>query len=237
MLIISHRGYCPPQTQLPTTTSSEKRIEQNTMEAFKQAVDLGVDGIETDVRTSVDGQLVIYHDRLVADGRAVASMNRAELERAVGYSVPVLEDILEQPWELLWNLEIKAVTTIDPVVEAIRQCKSRCRFLVSSFRHDVIQQCAQRLDVDLGLLICHRPIDLPTAILQSWKHHPNVRTLVWDYNFVDPLLIQEASAAGWRNFVFAVHNAQEHQQCLEWGLDAVITDHPQMVISAPPNQQ
>ena len=229
MLILSHRGYCPP--------SNQPNVAQNTLQAFQQAVSLGVDGIETDLRTSADGQTVVFHDRVLPDGRLVTTLSRAELEQAVGYSVPVLNDLLEQPWNLLWNLELKAVTTVEPVVAAVKGYTGPCRLLITSFRHDVIHQCAKRLEVDLGLLVCHRPIDLPTTILKPWKHHPRVRTIVWDYNFVDPRLIQEASAAGWRNFVFAVHNAQEHQQCRQWGLDAVITDHPPLAISTRKNPQ
>ena len=36
---------------------------ENTMPAFESAVSLGVDMIETDVRMSKDGELVLMHDR------------------------------------------------------------------------------------------------------------------------------------------------------------------------------
>ncbi|MBI3937750.1 MAG: glycerophosphodiester phosphodiesterase, partial [Betaproteobacteria bacterium] len=42
MLILAHRGY-------------HATVPENTLEAFAAAVELGVDGIETDVRTSRDG--------------------------------------------------------------------------------------------------------------------------------------------------------------------------------------
>ena len=38
---------------------------ENTMPAFESAVSLGVDMIETDVRMSKDGELVLMHDRSV----------------------------------------------------------------------------------------------------------------------------------------------------------------------------
>ena len=47
--VAAHRGF------------SEKYPE-NTMEAFRAAVELGVDQIETDVRITADGQLVLHHD-------------------------------------------------------------------------------------------------------------------------------------------------------------------------------
>ena len=50
--VAAHRGF------------SEKYPE-NTMEAFRAAVALGVDQIETDVRITKDGQLVLHHDATV----------------------------------------------------------------------------------------------------------------------------------------------------------------------------
>lgn len=50
--VAAHRGWC---TKYP----------ENTMEAFKAALDVGVDQIETDVRVSKDGQLVLIHDATV----------------------------------------------------------------------------------------------------------------------------------------------------------------------------
>ena len=47
--VAAHRGF------------SEKYPE-NTMEAFRAAVELGVDQIETDVRITADGELVLHHD-------------------------------------------------------------------------------------------------------------------------------------------------------------------------------
>ncbi len=36
---------------------------ENTIPAFKSAIDFGVDMIETDVRMTKDGELVLIHDR------------------------------------------------------------------------------------------------------------------------------------------------------------------------------
>ena len=50
---LAHRGashYCP----------------ENTRSAFYQALALGANGIETDVRTTKDGQLVLFHDESIA---------------------------------------------------------------------------------------------------------------------------------------------------------------------------
>ena len=49
-LIIAHRG---DVTNAP----------ENTIPAFKKALELGADGIELDVRLTREGKLVVFHDR------------------------------------------------------------------------------------------------------------------------------------------------------------------------------
>src|SRR5690242_11805495 len=94
VLCLSHRGY-------------HKDVPESTLEAFERAVALGVDGIETDIRLSADGQLVLLHDRVVGNAQPVASLTRNELSAVLGHSVPTLEAALEQHEDVLWDLEIK----------------------------------------------------------------------------------------------------------------------------------
>lgn len=69
--IIAHRG-------------ARARFPENTVEAFAEAVRLGVDGLELDVRRSADGEVVVCHDETVdrtTDGRgAVARLTWAQLQ-------------------------------------------------------------------------------------------------------------------------------------------------------------
>ena len=57
---------------------------ENTMEAFRAAAEIGVDQIETDVRVTKDGELVLIHDATVdrttnGTGRVI-DMTLAELK-------------------------------------------------------------------------------------------------------------------------------------------------------------
>jgi glycerophosphoryl diester phosphodiesterase len=68
--IIAHRG-------------SSKRAPENTLSAFKRAIQDGADAIELDVRLSADSQVMIYHDRslarLTGDPRDISDLTREEL--------------------------------------------------------------------------------------------------------------------------------------------------------------
>ncbi len=212
MLSISHRGYC-------------KVAPENTLEAFQQAVELGIDGIETDIRLSHDRKLVLFHDRLILGRHRVASLTRGELSQAVGYPVPTLEEAL-QAWDnILWVLEIKTPDTAETVVTTLAPFLHIRRFLLISFWHQLIQKICEQLSIECGLSLGHRPIDLPNPNqLVQWHHGP--RTLVWDYEFMDAEILKQASELGWQNLVYGPASQEEHQDCWALGLDGVITDHP-----------
>jgi hypothetical protein len=109
-LIIAHRGasaYAP----------------ENTLAAFKKAIDLGADGIELDVHLSKDGEVVVIHDRTIdrtSNGKGqVAEMSLKEL-KALDFgswfsdeyqkeSIPLLREVLEllKDWNGLLNIELK----------------------------------------------------------------------------------------------------------------------------------
>ena len=97
---------------------------ENTMAAFRAAVDAGVDQIETDIRVSKDGELVLIHDATVdrttnGHGR-VDEMTFAELRaldagkirgmEGQGHQIPTLKefmDLVKDLPEMTVDLELK----------------------------------------------------------------------------------------------------------------------------------
>ena len=89
VFVAAHRGW-------------SARYPENTMEAFRAALELGVDQIETDVRITKDGQLVLIHDATVdrtTNGTGkVCEMTFEELralDAGNGQQVPLFTDLLE----------------------------------------------------------------------------------------------------------------------------------------------
>jgi glycerophosphoryl diester phosphodiesterase len=75
----------------------------NRLASFDWCRARGVDGIECDVRRTADDQLVVIHDAALADGRAIAATNRAELP----VSIPSLDEVLDACRGLVVNVELK----------------------------------------------------------------------------------------------------------------------------------
>ncbi|MGE0608789.1 MAG: glycerophosphodiester phosphodiesterase [Pirellulales bacterium] len=213
MLVIAHRGF-------------HAEAPENTLAAFEAARRLGVDGIETDLRISADGATVLYHDRVAPDGRPICAVTRAELAQQAGYAVPTLDEALQQSAAGLWLLEVKTPDAAPAAVAAVRRYGATHRLVVISFWHTVVRQVASQVEGDYGVLMCHRPCDA-RALYPDWSR--GVKTIVWHYEFLDAEVLAQARSAGLRSFVYGVETAAEHQQCVDWGLDGVITDHPPLL--------
>lgn len=142
-LIIAHRG---ASVQAP----------ENTMPAFRRAIELGADGIELDVHMSADGYLVVIHDetadRTSNSNGLIKDKTLSELksldfgswfsEDFKDEKIPELEEVLWllSGWDGLLNIEIKNGPVFYPgieeaVVEALHKYRRTDRTIISSFNH------------------------------------------------------------------------------------------------------
>lgn len=113
---------------------------ENSMAAFQAAVDLGFRYVETDAHGTADGIAVALHDERLdrtTDGQgAVAELPWQEVKRArIGgvEAVPLLEDVLATWPQLRVNIDVKAVSGIRPVAEAIERTAAHDRVCIASF--------------------------------------------------------------------------------------------------------
>ena len=117
--VAAHRGWC---SQYP----------ENTMTAFRKAMELGVDQIETDIRMSRDGELVLIHDstvdRTTNGSGAVCDMTLQELralDAGNGEKVPTLRELMEEVKDhptITLDLELKVKPQDGREQEAYRVC-------------------------------------------------------------------------------------------------------------------
>lgn len=137
--IFAHRG------------STEGGATENTLEAFRFAVEAGVRYLETDVQVSSDGVAVLFHDddlaRVAGIRRKVSELSFKDLRsiKMPGNSqIPTLVEALERFPQVKWNIDVKANNAVTPAVEAIKLAHAEDRVLVSSFskarRHKALDQ-------------------------------------------------------------------------------------------------
>ena len=130
------------------------------MEAFAQAVALGVDALEFDVHVSADGVPVVHHDRtldrttsgsgplatrtlaelraLDAGARWTADGGRSFPYRERGIGIPTLEEVLARFPDVPILLEIKVAPAAAAVRAAIERHGAHARVVVDSFLGDAL---------------------------------------------------------------------------------------------------
>jgi glycerophosphoryl diester phosphodiesterase len=216
MLVLAHRGL-------------HRDIPENTLEAFARAIDLGVDGIETDVRLSRDGLLVLFHDRLAPDGREVADLTAAELAAAAGYPVPTLDAALALSSAILWNIEIKVPAALPATFSLVERSARTHRLLVTSFWHSLVEPFTRISGVECGLLLASRPATFE-GFAGLFPHDGRIWTAVWSYEVLDPGLLDQAVSLGFRSYVYGAATEDEHRRAADLSLAGVITDRPELLL-------
>lgn len=222
---------------------------ENTMAAFKMAVELGSDGIECDVQMTKDGQLVICHDETLertTDGKGfLKDLSYAELRRLdagswfdskfAGERLPKLSELLKLVKDsgLRLNIEIKSGIVQYPGIEekVMAQVEAyglRKQVIISSFNHYSIKKCKEiNHSVKTGVLYME-------GLYEPWNYlrsigcecaHPFYMALV-------PEIARELKARGHIINVFTVDDAAAAQELAGIGVDGIITNYPDRIIKA-----
>jgi glycerophosphoryl diester phosphodiesterase len=193
--IIAHRG------------ASEEEPE-NTLRAFRRAIELGADMVELDVHQSRDGHLVVIHDGRVdatTDGRGeVAALTLAELRRldaGRGERIPTFEEVLLLAREGCGlYVELKGAGTAGPAVEAIRRHRLAEAVIVGSFQRPLIVEArARAAEIPTSLLVRPAetdPVGEGAASGAAYVHLCWERRSTNPADDVTPTLLARCRAAG-----------------------------------------
>ena len=140
---------------------------ENTLGAFKKAIDLGFTHIETDVRASKDGVPYIFHDRtlkrLTGEDTAISELNSSDIEkiRLRGSTpIPKLEEILEEFPKVFFNIDAKSWDVVEPLAKTINHFKSFKRICIASFNDYRILELRKLIE---------KPVCYSTGTIRSLK--------------------------------------------------------------------
>lgn len=225
-LVYAHRG-------------DRSRADDNTIEAYRLAVEAATDGIELDVRRTSDGVLIVSHDDRPPDLEPF-SVLRFEVLRELAPFVPTLREALAAiPLNVFVNVEIKNFTydagyderrtLVDETLEALSDFDDPARILLSSF--DVLSlKRAREIDQEIlcgQLLLQVLPLDAGIKVAQELGLDAVVPHL--DHVRHDPVaLVRRIRAADLATVVWGVDSREDVTVMASAGVDAIITDNPGM---------
>jgi glycerophosphoryl diester phosphodiesterase len=243
-LVVAHRG-------------ASAQAPENTMEAYRLAVEAGADAIELDVHLTQDGQMALIHDDTIdrtTDGSgSVSAFTLEQLQRydlgtrftapdgsqpyaGKSLHIPTLEEVLDWlPADIGLVVEIKARAAVPPVVEALRDHPVRRNGRVSliSFDEASIDE-AHALDPELPtgyLLVPAQPIE---PAMRWAVEHGHTAVHPWDGDLgLDPApVLVMAMAYGRQMGCYVVNDPERMQQLAVYGLWGFVTDLPDVARQA-----
>ena len=222
-LVFAHRG------------ASAAR-QQNTLDAFRLAVEMGADWVELDVRRSRDDVLIISHDAHLPDGRFIVEHDYDDLPDWV----PTLADALGACEGAGVNIEIKNEPD-DPDYDAEHQIsdavvglalafRDPADLLITSFNLDTVKRIRDvNTDIRVGYVT---DVDvLQVQMLLEYAVEAGMQVIVPYVNTVDRRFIERAHELGLEVAAWTVNDADRIRELAELGIDGIITDLPDVARS------
>lgn len=234
MKVMAHRGY-------------SGAYPENTMLAFRKAVEVGTDGIELDVHETRDGVLVVHHDERVdrtTDGAGrICDLSFEELRRFnaaklwsgryAPEKIPAFEEYCE--WlsgeDIFTNIEIKTDNTYYPDIEqkiwdTVVKYGVERKVLFSSFNHFSLTRMKQIVPeyVELGALVEHESgvKVYPGAYCEAAGfqcYHPPIAAL-------NDESVKNCKDHGVKINVWTVNDMAGLEQLYAWDVEGIITNFP-----------
>jgi glycerophosphoryl diester phosphodiesterase len=225
-LVVGHRG-------------ASAYLPDNTMESFRQAVADKADMIELDVRKTVDGELVLYHDWYLKDdfgiSKTAAMATYDELAAFCltrGVQLTTLDEVLsELGSKVPLNIELKAGGYEQDVLAALGRYDMSAGFVLSSFFPWVILKL-KSLDskVRTGWIVGQEqvlflnqfggpPVELLFGLMKAESVHLH-------FKIITAGLVEHFHNRGFSVQAWTVDDLKVTKKLIDFGIDAIITNKP-----------
>jgi len=241
------------RTQIIAHRGGAKESTENTIASFERAIKIGAEGIETDLRLTRDGVVVLYHDDRFGrvEGlapaqrtRSIAEMTYAELsaqtlvpvgEDTGGRRVPTLQELLATVKTGWLNVELKRGPRFDDLVDktvsALRGFPHLDRVVLEPPDLKTAEKLRDKLGPRLKLHINPAFEGSPLfdkTLKRVLKFRPH--SISVSHERLSRQVVEAAHRAGVEVWVYTVDAPEIAQTMRLMGADAIKTDRPLMLI-------
>lgn len=235
-LWISHRGLT-------------SRYTENTKAAFMNAVENNFTALETDLRLTSDGHIVLLHDlsliRLLKNNRLVSQLSRNELLQfrfSCDQPVFFLDEFVEEFADCLWTFDIKPENALF-TIEALRQLtlvkpwllekfKSQTRFLMWRSGHEsALKKWLPEAAFYAREIQCYRAAFANLCKCPMLGGIQKNRAYALTYQFGGLLLFKQEIVRRYQSrgaivTAFLPDTKEEVRAAILAGVDEILTNHP-----------
>jgi glycerophosphoryl diester phosphodiesterase len=231
---MAHRGFSPDGLE-------------NSMAAFRAAVELGYRYLEMDVHTTADGVLLVFHDPSldrVTDGQGrIARLPAGTVARArIGgvEPIPLFEEMVRAFPDVRLNLDVKDWNSVTGLAAAIERYGVHDQVLIASFsdrrRRAVVKQLSRPVAASAGmvsnaLFTMLGPV-LPGAVMRRLLrgvHALQVPVSYGGIRVVTPAFVRRAHRHGLHVHVWTINDPAEMDRLLDLGVDGIVTDRADLL--------
>ena len=205
----------------------------------------GADGLELDVHLSADGVVVVHHDetldRTTNGSGPIAARSAAELARidaGDGAGIPTLSDVLRRHPGARIIVEMKVDTTAmgEALARDVRLASAADRICAAGYGARSLAAARAALP-EMASSAGHMEVRM--AVYRSWIGWParhvayggfQVPELAQGHRIVSKRFVRQAHARRLRVQVWTVDEEADMKRLLQWGVDALITNRPDVAV-------
>ena len=217
---------------------------ENTVLAFRHALENGATHLETDVHVSRDGVAVLSHDARLAlpeldihlEELRIAELQRIDL--GFGQSFASLADALDAFPEARFNLDVKSEDAVAATAAAVRAAGATDRVLVTSFSEERRRRTVRLLP---GVASSASAPVVAQAVLAARLGNTALLRRVLSgcvavqvpetasvLHVVTPHFVRSVHSVGVEVHVWTVNDPATMERLLDTGVDGLVTDRPDL---------
>ena len=207
---------------------------ENTMSSFRMGLEMGANGIETDVQRTRDGVLVLFHDdtlaRVTGQPGSVKDYTYAQLQEFAvtvhGKSdrIPTLEEFLQEfcHLDLTFAIELKQPFTEADTMAMLEKYNMKDKTVVTSFRLDCLMRARVAApDYRMGYLT----EDL-NALTEPVMEVIGIREICPEAPLVTAALVEDYHKKGYSVRAWGVANEDLMKAVYDAGADGMTVNFP-----------
>jgi glycerophosphoryl diester phosphodiesterase len=227
-LIIAHRG-------------ASNLAPENSLKAFRKAIELRADYIEFDIRKTKDGEIIVMHNantfKMTGKRGIIKNMTSEELKKLEigdGEKIPTLHELIQLAKRKIGlNCEVKVRGLEEMLVEILQSADLIESSIISSFKTDILLKI-QKIEPKLRLSLLRpsrmqwitsliSPKKMIKTVIKSRFYAISPRNF-----FVNRKFIDKAHNHNLKVFPWTVDSEKKMKKLVKIGADGLITNDIQM---------
>jgi len=221
------------------------QFPENTLLAFHEAIDQGVDVLEVDVHRTSDDELVIIHDATLertTNGRGNVRDHSLEeirqLDAGQGEKVPLLAEVIQLARTVQTRLfvevkvatESEALVVAEATIRALEAANFLSQAIVTSFSPGALLH-AKAINGEVSTMLDPSPQDgsLTPREICAQALRAGANSLSCDFRFLTPAVVRECQLTGLALWAWDPDEPQDIREMLTLGVDGIMTNRPDIL--------